>query len=205
MPDGSLLPTASLITMKELEQTPLIKLLEVQGFLSSAERNLWQNLIVLHKALVEESEEDSGVVGTFSWVVLKTGMFTYLSRTLLLTSSCIINHYCQQDGSVNRMLAGGKPHTPFSFRKGSSYREQQTARRNPWRAQQNRCDKGKIWGGKPETTASSFLFNLPFMAYAGKAKSLSRTHSQPLSLFHCQICCLVWGLETNDFFFFFSF
>lgn len=91
-------------------------------------------------------------------------------------------------------------HTAFSLCKGCFFREQQTACRNPRRTEQNRYDKGKIWGCKSETTVS--FFNLPFMAYQGKAKSLSRTHSQPLSLFHCQICCLIWGLETNDFFFF---
>lgn len=93
-------------------------------------------------------------------------------------------------------------HTTISLCEGCFFREQQTARRNPWRTEQNRYDKGKIWGGNSETTVS--FFNLPFMAYPGKAKSLSRTHSQPLSLFHCQICCLIWGLETNDYFFFSS-
>lgn len=89
----------------------------------------------------------------------------------------------------------------FSLSKGYSFREIPTACRNPWRTEQNRYNKGKIWGGKSDTTVS--FFNLPFMAYPGKAKNLSRTCSQPLSLFHCQICCLVWGLETNDFLFFF--
>lgn len=91
----------------------------------------------------------------------------------------------------------------FSLSKGYSFREIPTACRNPWRTEQNRYDKGKIWGGKSDTTVS--FFNLPFMAFPGKAKNLSRTRSQPLSLFHCQICCLVWGLETNDFFFDFFF
>jgi len=35
-----------------------------------------------------------------------------------------------------------------------------------------------------------------------KKEPIKDTQPASLSLFHCQICCLVWGLETNDFLFF---
>lgn len=157
-------------------------------------------LLMSYTALIEESEEDNKIVETFCWVVLKTGTLTHPHVGLQAPQTCpepsssnppgllachrahsdLLSACCQQDGSENRTLAGGKMHTTISLCKGCFFREQQTARRNPWRTEQNRYDKGKIWGGKSETTVS--FFNLPFMAYPGKAKSLSRTHSQPLSL-----------------------
>lgn len=153
------------------------------------ERNLWQMLVLAWKVQVEEGEENNRVVQSFSWAILKTGVPTYAPVSLWAPQACpepssnhpglyqhALGHIqicCQQHGSVNRMLAGDKMHSAFSLCKDCSFREQQSAHRSPWRTQQNRYDNREIGGCNSETTVS--FFNLPFMAYWGKAKSLPRT------------------------------
>lgn len=68
-----------------------------------------------------------------------------------LPSAC-----CQEDGSPNRTLAGGKMRTAFSLCKGCSFREQQTACKEPL---ENRAEQ--IWQGKNLGTQvwnNSFFF-----------------------------------------------
>lgn len=46
-----------------------------------------------------------------------------------------------------------------------------------------------------------FLIYLSCLTEGKQRTYQGHTASLSLSLFHCQICCLIWGLETNDFFF----